>query len=50
MVTVGAGQRAMNRAFHDVFGVPDAFKGVHLAGRTDTSIVGDAFEIGRAHV
>jgi phosphoglycolate phosphatase-like HAD superfamily hydrolase len=33
----------MNRAFHEVFGIPDAFKGVDLAGRTDTSIVGDAF-------
>ena len=43
VVTGGAGQRAMNRAFHDVFGIPDAFKGVDLAGRTDTSIVGDAF-------
>jgi len=42
-VTGGAGQRAMNRAFHEVFGIPDAFKGVDLAGRTDTSIVGDAF-------
>ncbi len=43
VVTGGAGQRAMNRAFHDVFGIPEAFKGVDLAGRTDTSIVGDAF-------
>jgi len=43
VVTGGAGQRAMNRAFHDVFGVPDAFVGVELAGRTDTSILGDAF-------
>jgi phosphoglycolate phosphatase-like HAD superfamily hydrolase len=43
VVTGGAGQRAMNRAFHDVFGIPDAFKGIDLAGRTDTSIVGDAF-------
>ena len=42
-MTGGAGQRAMNRAFHEVFGIPDAFKGVDLAGRTDTSIVGDAF-------
>jgi phosphoglycolate phosphatase-like HAD superfamily hydrolase len=42
VVTGGAGQRAMNRAFHDVFGMPDAFKGIDLAGRTDTSIVGDA--------
>jgi phosphoglycolate phosphatase len=43
VVTGGAGQRAMNRAFHDVFGIPEAFKGIDLAGRTDTSIVGDAF-------
>ena len=33
----------MNRAFHDVFGIPDAFAGIELAGRTDTSILGDAF-------
>jgi phosphoglycolate phosphatase len=43
VMTGGAGQRAMNRAFHDVFGVPDAFVGIDLAGRTDTSIVADAF-------
>ena len=43
VITGGAGQRAMNRAFHDVFGIPEAFKGIDLAGRTDTSIVGDAF-------
>ena len=43
VVTGGAGQRAMNRAFHDVFGVADAFVGIDLAGRTDTSIVADAF-------
>ena len=44
VVTGGAGQRAMNRAFAEVFGIPDAFKHVELAGRTDTSILGDAFE------
>jgi phosphoglycolate phosphatase-like HAD superfamily hydrolase len=44
VVTGGAGQRAMNRAFADVFGIPDAFTHVELAGRTDTSILGDAFE------
>lgn len=33
----------MNRAFEDVFGVPGAFTGIDLAGRTDTSIVEDAF-------
>lgn len=43
VVTGGAGQRAMNRAFHDVFGIADAFVGIDLAGRTDTSIVADAF-------
>jgi phosphoglycolate phosphatase len=43
VVTGGAGQRAMNRAFHEVFGIPDAFAGIDLAGRTDTSIIGDAF-------
>jgi phosphoglycolate phosphatase len=43
VVTGGAGQRAMNRAFHEVFGVADAFVGIDLAGRTDTSIVADAF-------
>jgi phosphoglycolate phosphatase len=43
VVTGGAGQRAMNRAFHDVFGITDAFAGVELAGRTDTSILADAF-------
>lgn len=43
VLTGGAGQRAMNRAFDDVFGIPEAFAGVDLAGRTDTSIVADAF-------
>ena len=43
VITGGAGQRAMNRAFRDVFGVPDAFIGVELAGRTDTSLLADAF-------
>jgi phosphoglycolate phosphatase len=44
VVTGGAGQRAMNRAFTDVFGIPDAFKRIEIEGRTDTSILGDAFE------
>lgn len=43
VVTGGAGQRAMNRAFHDVFGISDAFIGIELAGRTDTSILADTF-------
>lgn len=43
IATGGAGQRAMNRAFDDVFGIPDAFAGLELAGRTDSSILTDAF-------
>ena len=43
VATGGAGQRAMNRAFQDVFAVPEAFTGLELAGRTDTSILRDAF-------
>jgi phosphoglycolate phosphatase len=33
----------MNRAFEDVFGLPEAFTTLELAGRTDTSILADAF-------
>ena len=43
VVTGGAGQRAMNHAFGDVFGITGAFTGLELAGRTDTSILADAF-------
>lgn len=35
VLTGGAGKRAMDRAFEDEFGVPDAFAGVSMAGRTD---------------
>jgi phosphoglycolate phosphatase len=37
-----AGSRAMNRAFEDLFGVPSAFDGIQMAGRTDKSILEDA--------
>lgn len=43
VATGGAGKRAMDRAFEEVFGIPDAFEGVELSGRTDTSILADAF-------
>lgn len=33
----------MNCAFEDVFGIPDAFTGLELAGRTDSSILAEAF-------
>ena len=42
VLTGRAGQRAMTLAFQDVYGVPDAFTSVAMAGRTDTSLVSDA--------
>lgn len=41
VLTGGAGMRAMNDAFEDVFGVTDAIAGVVLAGRTDRAIFED---------
>jgi phosphoglycolate phosphatase-like HAD superfamily hydrolase len=35
LLTGGAGKRAMERAFLDLFGVTDALAGVSMAGRTD---------------
>ena len=40
--TGGAGSRAMNRAFEDLFGLSGAFDGIPMAGRTDKRIVEDA--------
>lgn len=37
-----AGSRAMNRAFDDLFGIPRAFDGIQMAGRTDKWILEDA--------
>src|SRR4051812_10962175 len=42
VLTGGAGGRAMTRAFEEVFGVADAFRGVPMAGRTDAWILADA--------
>ncbi len=39
-----AGLRAMNRAFTSLYGIDEAFSGMQLAGRTDTSIFKDATE------
>lgn len=35
----GAGTRSMNLAFHALFGIKDAFKGIPMAGRTDPQIM-----------
>jgi phosphoglycolate phosphatase-like HAD superfamily hydrolase len=37
-----AGNRAMNRAFDDLFGIAGAFDGIEMAGRTDKWILGAA--------
>lgn len=42
LLSGGAGKRALNRAFEEVFGATDAFAGIPVAGRTDTLIVDDA--------
>jgi phosphoglycolate phosphatase-like HAD superfamily hydrolase len=42
VLTGGAGARAMTRAFEDVFGVSDGFRGLPMAGRTDAWILAQA--------
>jgi len=42
VLTGGAGARAMTRAFEDLFAIPDAFRGIPMAGRTDAWILSDA--------
>lgn len=44
VLTGGAGQRAISRAFEELFGVADAFEGVPMAGRTDRYLVQDGLE------
>lgn len=43
VVTGGAGQRALDRAFEQLFGVSRAFAEVELPGRTDPLIIADAW-------
>jgi phosphoglycolate phosphatase-like HAD superfamily hydrolase len=44
VLTGGAGQRAMARAFEDLFAIADGFKDISTAGRTDTWILSSAAE------
>ena len=37
VLTGGAGGRAMTRAFEELFAVPDAFRGIPMPGRTDST-------------
>jgi len=41
-LTGGAGGRAMASAFEELFGTPDAFAGIPMAGRTDPAILAEA--------
>jgi phosphoglycolate phosphatase-like HAD superfamily hydrolase len=45
VLTGGAGVRAMSHAFEDLFGITDGFRGVHMSGRTDSSILLDAAQV-----
>jgi phosphoglycolate phosphatase-like HAD superfamily hydrolase len=38
----GAGRRAMDRAFEEVYRIPDGFHGIEMAGKTDTVILQEA--------
>ena len=40
----GAGKRAMVRAFEEVWGVSDGFRGIHMSGKTDPFILRQALE------
>ncbi len=40
-----AGLRAMTRAFHDTFGITEAFKGESFGGRTDSYLVSRALKL-----
>jgi phosphoglycolate phosphatase len=42
VLTGGAGERAMNWAFAELFGVARGFEGIPMAGRTDPIIVSEA--------
>jgi phosphoglycolate phosphatase-like HAD superfamily hydrolase len=42
LYTGGAGSLGMRRAFHELYGVDDAFGRVEFSGRTDTAIFADA--------
>jgi phosphoglycolate phosphatase-like HAD superfamily hydrolase len=41
----GAGGRAMNLAFAQLFGIDDGFAGISFSGRTDTAILREAVDV-----
>jgi len=40
----GAGTRSMNKAFYELFGIPDAFKNITMAGKTDIQIMKEGLQ------
>ena len=42
LLSGGAGKRALNETFEELFGVADAFDGIPVAGRTDPLLLDDA--------
>ncbi len=49
LLTGGAGQRAMTRAFEALYGAPDGFAGIPMAGRTDPAILAEGLRrVGRS--
>lgn len=47
LYTGGAGSVAMTRAFHELYGINDAFGRVEFSGRSDTAILLDAMRLHR---
>lgn len=41
----GAGTRALNRAFHAMFGIEDAFEDINMAGKTDIQIIKEGLNV-----
>jgi phosphoglycolate phosphatase-like HAD superfamily hydrolase len=41
----GAGTRSMNLAFNEIFGIPDAFKDIPMAGKTDIQIMKEGLKL-----
>ncbi len=44
LLSGGAGLRAMDKAFEQLYGIANAFAGISLAGRTDTAILRNVLE------
>lgn len=44
LLSGGAGKRALNRSFEELFGTANAFAGIPVAGRTDATIFDDALD------